>query len=102
MTVRVDPTGTYGQTVWIEASSKSSIGSMDLPYVGCVTALADLPVNSMESGQDDNSDRMRTLDEDYVNALINRARQVRPGRYERSDTPHERHLLALGANPRCA
>ncbi|KAL8646244.1 MAG: hypothetical protein Q9210_006249 [Variospora velana] len=69
MAVRVDPTGTYGQTVWIDISN-----------VG-------LPISAAESGQDDNGDCMMTLDDDCVNILTDRARQAPLGRDERSDTP---------------
>ncbi|KAI4174649.1 MAG: hypothetical protein LQ348_006348 [Seirophora lacunosa] len=85
--VRVSPSGDwYNQTVWIDTVDGTSIQSMDLPYVGCLTALIILPQSTVKRGQGDNGDCTETLGDECVNAMVNQVDQSLRNRAARNST----------------
>ncbi|KAL8959955.1 MAG: hypothetical protein Q9193_003262 [Seirophora villosa] len=101
--VVVSPSGdSYNQTVWIDTVDGRSIQSMDLPYVGCLTALIVLPQSTVKRGQGDNGDCTETLGDECVNALVNQVDQSLRNRAARNSTLPEDicpHLISPNDMP---
>ncbi len=70
-----DSSGMSHQTIWIDTPDGTDVGSKDLPYDGCITAFHPLPRSTVQRGQEDNGDCMRTFDEDCVRDTVEMAKQ---------------------------
>ncbi|KAL9001377.1 MAG: hypothetical protein Q9169_000268 [Polycauliona sp. 2 TL-2023] len=77
--VQVNPEGDNAHAIWIELANGTDIGYNGLPYLGCLTALYELPENTVQRGQDDNGDCTETFDQDCVDAILSQSRSLVPG-----------------------
>lgn len=63
------------QTIWIDTPDGTDVGSKDLPYYGCIGALVPLPRSTVQRGQEDKGDCLRTFDKDCVRDTVEMAKQ---------------------------
>ncbi|KAI4237243.1 MAG: hypothetical protein LQ352_007950, partial [Teloschistes flavicans] len=64
--VSVSSNGNTNQSIWIDTPDNTIVGSVDLPYVGCVIAFLTLPHDAIVRGQDDNGDCLKAMDQKCV------------------------------------
>ncbi|KAL8695868.1 MAG: hypothetical protein Q9201_007925, partial [Fulgogasparrea decipioides] len=64
----------YRQTIWIETSDGTDVGSKGLPYLGCVAAFFGLPHDTITRGQKDTGDCTTTFDQQCVMDLVQNAK----------------------------
>lgn len=71
--------GSFTYAIWIATVDGESLGSSDLPFIGCLSAIFYLPQSTVKRGQDDNGDFTKVIDQDYVNAILDNAKGVASG-----------------------
>ncbi|KAL8660738.1 MAG: hypothetical protein Q9202_006249 [Teloschistes flavicans] len=64
--VSVSSNGNTNQSLWIDTPDNTNVGSVDLPYVGCVIAFVSLSHDAIVRGQADNGDCLKAMDRQCV------------------------------------
>ncbi|KAL8731988.1 MAG: hypothetical protein Q9181_004125, partial [Wetmoreana brouardii] len=73
--VSAGQTAGYRQSIWIETSDGTDIGSKGLPYLGCVAAFFPLPHDTITGAQTDPGDCSKTFDQQCVTDLVQNAKR---------------------------
>ncbi|KAL8760982.1 MAG: hypothetical protein Q9203_007776, partial [Teloschistes exilis] len=74
--VAVHPNNGIDQTLWITTPDNANLGSIDLPYFGCLVAFLGLAHDAIVRGQDDHGDCVRAMDRKCVDDVTMTAKAI--------------------------